>query len=145
MPFKFFVGNVKNFIRCYNMTEIWPNMWRLLEIKSNMFKIISTKVGPSVFLCTKGISAKLLVWFFAAVEMQIISKTLFVELAPQYYHFWLKWWFWHKNGWHLKKKNCILIAAKNLTSNFVDTPFNPEYFISSKVILNCTLQSALPT
>ena len=31
-------------------------------------------MGPDVFLCTKGMYAKFLVWFFTAMKMKIIYK-----------------------------------------------------------------------
>ena len=59
-------------------------------------------MGPPVFLWPKGVSAKLLVWFFAAVKMQLIFKIFltifgvkitnfdpFIQFATKNYHLWL--------------------------------------------------------
>ena len=37
-------------------------------------------MGPDVFLCTKGMYAKFLVWFFTAMKMKIISFQIFLSI-----------------------------------------------------------------
>ena len=44
--------------------------------------------GPDMFLCEKGMSAKLLVWFFAAVKMKIISN-YFGDKNQQFKQFYI--------------------------------------------------------
>ena len=60
-------------------------------------------MGPDLFLCTKGMYVKFLVWFFNAMKMKIISKISssifevkinnfnnFFEFVPPDYNVWLK-------------------------------------------------------
>ena len=97
----------------------------------------------------KGVSAKLLVWFFAAVKMQIISKIFFPILGVKITLFVSLNWSFRGTNWiksarigdfdpkmvgNIFEIICIFTAAKNHTNNFADTPFGPDYCTSSKVI-----------
>ena len=111
-------------------------MSRWLEIDINTFKNISTKgpfgwwsvlMGPDVFVWLKGMSAKLLVRFFDAVQMQMIWKILLiiigVKITNLYSIFYSKWNFLVENIFLFI---CIFMAAKNYTSNFADTLFGHD-------------------
>ena len=70
-------------------------------------------MGSDVYLWPKGVSVKLLVWYLAAVKMQLIKKIFSTILR-------VKNTIKHK---FKKIISCIFTAARNHTSNFMDTPF----------------------
>ena len=92
---------------------------------------------------------KVLVWFFAAVSMQIISNIFSTILGVKITVLIKKKSFMEANliinvkisDFDLKiVKNileiiCILTHEKNYTSNFPVTPFDPKYCTSSKAFL----------
>ena len=90
----------------------------------------------------------LLIWIFAAVKMQIISKILLTILVVKITNFHIIIQYSPLN-YHLGLKIVILTpkiveniyeiiriftAAKNHISNFADTHFDPDYCTPSKIV-----------
>ena len=111
-------------------------------------------MGPDVFLCTKGMYAKFLVWFFTAMKMNIISFQIFLSIL------WVKinnfntfYWicafklpclaknvdFNPQNCWNYFLKLFYVHCCDNPYQKF-RTSFCPYYFISSNVIPHWTFQ-----
>ena len=98
----------------------------------------------------KEVSAKLLVWFLAAVNIQIISifptilgsksmLTFFTQFAPLNKHFGIKIVILTPKMVENEFENIrIFTAAENYTSNFSHTPFCPDYCSYSNVSLTTT-------
>ena len=113
---------------------------------------------PDVFMWPKGVSEKLLIWFFAAVKMQIISKillTIFGVKITNFDSFYSifdsklpflarNWVFDPKIIDNIFKNIFFFMAAKNYTRNFVDTLFGPDFGKPSNVIPRCPFHQTSP-
>ena len=88
------------------------------------------------------VSAKLLIWIFAAVKMQIFSKHPFNHFRVQNHHFYHKMVIYRRKLNKKYSKNqkcfCIFTAVKNYNSTFANNFFDHDISTSSKIILNCT-------